>query len=124
MKTPLLWTIDDVASELQVSRSYVRNNERRRQVSEIRVHVQLGRYPSRDDITVVLPVDDIQREGFEQIKVSDSSLTMFDTPSATVRIITKTRQGMAAELTAAVMQALETRDTFNGYTRADREKML
>lgn len=93
-------------------------------MSKITVTVQMGRWPGRDEETVCIDLDDyLVDELCSPIKSSDGVFPMFDTPPEVAYRVRRMRanvaQGLAKDMTKALLAAFEKRDTFNGYTREE-----
>ena len=87
-------------------------------MSRITVHVQFGQWPSdRDDITMCLDLDPIRRKALSPLDFPNASSGLFCTPPDVVRVVMMTREGVAKELTKAIMKALGERDLIDGYPK-------
>lgn len=86
-------------------------------MSRVEVHVQIGQWPSSGDIRMCLDLDPIQREALSPLDFPMHSSGVFSTPPDVVRRVMRTREGVAKELVAAIMQALGERDTHDGYPK-------
>jgi len=86
-------------------------------MSRVDVHVQIGQWPSSDDIRVCLDLDPIRREALAPLDFAVNSPGFMATPTHVVRRVMRTREGVAKELVAAIMQALGERDTHDGYPK-------
>ena len=86
-------------------------------MSRVEVHVQIGQWPSSNDIRMCLELDPIRREALSPLDFPVHSSGIFSTPSHVVRTVMHTREGVAREITAAIMDALGKRDTHDGYPK-------
>lgn len=86
-------------------------------MSRIEVHVQIGNWPSDKDIRMCLDLDPIQREALSPLDFAVNSPGFMVTPMHVVRTVMQTREGVAREITAAIMDALGKRDTHDGYPK-------
>lgn len=92
-------------------------------MSRITVHVQVGQWPSdRDDITMCLNLDPIHREALSPLDLPNASPGFFCSPPNVVRVVMTTREGVAKELTKAIMKALGERDLIDGYPKQETLK--
>lgn len=70
------------------------------------------------------PMGDELREVIQPLKLSDGALPFLDTPNAVVRRVKADRQQYAdmltPKITKVLLDAMEAKDLFNGYTKAER----
>lgn len=86
-------------------------------MSRIEVLVQVGPRPSSSDLCLRLELDPIRQEALTPLDFAVHSPGYFCSPTDLVRTVTRTREGIAREITAAIMKALGERDTLDGYPK-------
>ena len=88
-------------------------------MSKIIVKVQLGDYPSHDDIALAVQLDHRESDAFQQIDSAEfGGITMFfHTPIEKANRITRDRKYVADMLTHTILKALAERDLINGHPK-------
>lgn len=85
-------------------------------MSRITVHIQVGECPSSQDRTFAMDLDEpLQRNVWEPLDFPSASSGFFCTTQSIVREVQRSRKLTAAELARAILEALESSDTFDGY---------
>jgi hypothetical protein len=92
----------------------------------IKVYIETRRGESL--ATAWAPLEDAMEIVFTPLKISDGALPIFDTPAAVVKRVKQTRAGYAKYLAPRIerllLDAMESRDMFNGYTKDELKKMM
>ncbi len=95
--------------------------------TRLRVMVEIP-YTLDKPLQVAIDLDDdfMQMEVLSPIKLSDGPFALFDTPQAVVRRVRYTREHFIKRITPDLVKALadlfSAKDTFNGYTKQEREQ--
>ena len=89
-------------------------------MTRITVNLQVGKYPSDNDILVRLQLDGLRaREVIQQLDFPDRSSGIFCSSTATIRRTMGARKLVAHQLTEAIVEALGERDLIDGYPKKD-----
>jgi hypothetical protein len=86
------------------------------------VHVQVGEYPSSQDVNLCLPLaEDYLGEptAFTPIDMAEfgGEVLFLHTPTEIAKKISRDRDVIAKQLTYSILKALAARDLINGYAK-------
>jgi hypothetical protein len=97
-----------------------------REPLRIRVIIEGGRFGEviADVASMLSPEMD---EVMTPLKLSDGAPSFFDTPQSTIQRVMAMRsfsaQNLAPEVAKVLIEAMRSRDTINGYTKAERDEI-
>ena len=100
--------------------------------ANIKVIVQVRKYPSKEDVVIVMPIsEDLVYEAFEKLDLPEPNASSYErmlcTSSLKIELVKAERKHMAKVLTEnlveALMNAMGYNDTVMGYPKEAKEKL-